>query len=153
VLSASSLNTRDWHRRFRRFSRYESSPLVLCKRVIRVAIEPTFPRFGGGNDRMSARMSMFGRVAVGRGITTKCDATLLASSQVHPWRSGLHAQLADPNLGLFDLVDSFDMSTHFNQHQKLLQPHRPYPSLHFEAAPAHLRGASETRHTPPKSSA
>jgi hypothetical protein len=96
---------------------------------------------------MSARMSMFGRVAVGRGITTKCDATLLASSQVHPWRSGLHAQLADPNVGQFDLVDSFDMSTHFNQHEKLLQRHRPYPSLHFEAAPAHLRGASETRHT------
>jgi hypothetical protein len=66
---------------------------------------------------MSARMRMFGRVAVGRGITTKCGATLLASSQVHPWRSGLHAQLADPNLRLFDLVDSFDMSTHFNQHQ------------------------------------
>jgi hypothetical protein len=54
---------------------------------------------------------------------------------------------------LFDLVDSFDMSTHFNQHQKLLQPHRPYLSLHFEAAPAHLRGASKMRHTPPKSSA
>src|SRR3984957_20921804 len=127
--------------------------LVLCKRVIQVAIEPAPPRFGGGNDRMSARMSMFGRMAVGRGITTKRDATLLASSQVHPWRSGLHALLADPNLGLFDLVNSFDMSTHFNQHQKLLQPHRPYPSLHFEAGPAHLRGASETRYTSPKSSA
>jgi hypothetical protein len=54
---------------------------------------------------------------------------------------------------LFDLVDSFDMNTHFNQQQQFLQPHRPYPSLHFEAAPAHLRGASKTRHTPPNSSA
>ena len=102
---------------------------------------------------MSARMSVFGRMPVGRRIAIKSNSTFLASSQVHPWRSGLHAQLADPNLGLFDLVDSLDMSTHFNQHQQLFQPHRPYPSLHFEAAPAHLRGASETRHTPSKSSA
>ena len=113
MLSASSLNCRFPSL----FNIRVLTRLVLCKRIIRVAIGPTLPRFGGGNDRMSARMSMFGRVAVGRGITTKCDATLLASSQVHPWRSGLHAQLADPNLGLFDLVDSFDMSTHFNQHQ------------------------------------
>src|SRR5262249_13165599 len=82
---------------------------VLGKRVIRIAIQPAIARLGGGDDRMSTRFRMRGRVLVRRGVAAQRDAALLAGAQLDPAGADLHALRALAALGLFDALDRFDM--------------------------------------------
>ena len=60
---------------------------------------------------MAARAGVLRRVPVRRAIAAPRTATRLASAQVGPERSDLHALVTLANLRLFDLVDLGDVCT------------------------------------------
>ena len=86
-----------------------SSALVLDKRAIRVAIQPALAGFSRRDHRMAAAPRMFARVSVGRRIAAPRDAAHLASPQMDPRRSHLHALVTLTDGGLCDGGDRSDM--------------------------------------------
>jgi hypothetical protein len=90
--------------------------IVLCKGVVRIAVQPEFPRLGRGDHRMATRVGMLRGVAVGRRIAAQCRATRLTGAQMDPWAAGFDALLALMALGAFDGVDRIDMRTRLIGH-------------------------------------
>src|SRR5262245_23839941 len=76
---------------------------------MRVAVQPTFARFGRCDDRMLTRAGMLRRVLVWRVIAASRPTALLARPQVDPLGADLDAFLAFAALCAFDSCDSMYM--------------------------------------------
>src|SRR5262249_28133656 len=70
------------------------APSVFCKRIVRIAVQPVFPRFRGRDDGMMRRSGVLGGVPIRRRIAAERGATRLACPQVHPSGVNLDAFLA-----------------------------------------------------------
>lgn len=60
---------------------------------------------------MSGRARMFAGMLIRRTVTTQSRAALLTRPQVDPFRADLYALRTFENFGLFDGIDSIEMST------------------------------------------
>jgi hypothetical protein len=76
--------------------------LIFCKRVVRIAIQPTLAGLSGRNNGMTGRTSVLAGMPVRRAVAAQRDAAFLTSPQVDPLRPDLYAFFAFAALGLFD---------------------------------------------------
>lgn len=77
--------------------------LVLCERIVRITIQPTFTAFGRSDYWMIGGVRMFSSVLVWRTVAAKRRVALLASAKVHPVCADLYAFFANVLLWLFDV--------------------------------------------------
>src|SRR5205823_11819790 len=96
-------------------------PSVLSERIIRIAVKPSFARFGGRDHLMPAAVRVLGGVAVGRAVAAARAAAGLAGAQMHPLSTDLDALFALVGLRRFHAVDRVDMSAGSSFHRRLLR--------------------------------
>src|SRR5438132_14044092 len=82
---------------------------VLRKRVVGIAVQPALAALRGRDDRMSAGLRVFRRMAIGRRIAAMRAAAVLAGAQVHPRRADLDAVVAHALLRTQHVLDSGDV--------------------------------------------
>ena len=95
--------------------------LILSKRIVRIAVQPTLSWLRRRNHRMTTRARMLRRMLVRRTIATTRRTALLASPQVDPLRTNLHTLFANQFLRLPDLVNRSDMNTYICCHPASIQ--------------------------------
>lgn len=62
---------------------------------------------------MTGTTSVFSRMLIRRTVATERDATLLASSEVHPFVTGFHTLFTNSARRQLHFSDGFDMYAHF----------------------------------------
>src|SRR3954469_22350840 len=62
--------------------------LVLCEGFVGITIQPSLAQLSGGDDRVTARLRVLGRVSIRRRVAAVRATAALTGAQVDPVRSG-----------------------------------------------------------------
>lgn len=82
---------------------------VFSERVVRIAVQPSFPVFAGRDHRMSGGTRVLAGVLVRRAVAATRPAALLTGAQMNPLRTYLDAVLTLLPFGVLDVVDALDV--------------------------------------------
>ena len=92
---------------------------VFREGIIRIAVEPAFTRFGGGDHGMNRRVRVLRRVPVRRVVTAARSAAGLARAQVHPCRADLDALVTLISLRRCDALECVDVGASSGLHHSI----------------------------------